>query len=242
MGQKYLAIVNLSENILCSGVKNQTQDFQIITTPGDGFQRIIGINFKFNYDGNSECANVQLYASQLADFYLDFISAVTHQIAQKLYFTIELFDSNNNYICTARHDRMNPVLQPREIDMSQFKRAIDKPDTQKKQLVRHYYSGVMFLMYRMPEFAIREFFKIIEGKHSISGYENYRLIRDFFSHNIIAVHRASKEFLKSSLKDEFTYTMEGKMIVIDVYNPSNRLELNHMASELMNKSKELVFG
>jgi hypothetical protein len=36
-------------------------------------------------------------------------SILSHQIAQNLYFTIELFDSNNTYICTTRHDRMNPV-------------------------------------------------------------------------------------------------------------------------------------
>ena len=99
----------------------------------------------------------------------------------------------------------------------------------------------MFTVYRLPEFAIREFFKIIEGKDGIDGYENYEIIRDFFSHSIIAVKGASRKFLTSNLKNQFKYTEENGMIVIDVYDSSNIIELNRMAKSLMEKAKKTVF-
>jgi hypothetical protein len=132
---EYIAEVTLNENILCMKVTNYGTNFEIITTPGKNFQQITGLRFKFNCTVKKD-TSLQIHASQLVDFYLDFISAITNQIASKLYYKIEIRDYNNEVVSIGNHDKMITILQPGEIDTSYFYNAIDNLDMTKKTSIK----------------------------------------------------------------------------------------------------------
>ena len=124
-----------------------------------------------------------------------------------------------------------------DLDLSKYQNTLFDLSTKKIENLRYYYAGVIFYINRLYEFSIREFFKIIEMDNSIPRYKDYKTMRHLFSHNYDRLEDASDNFRKSNLKNEFrNFHDDGKIIIIDRYDPSNIHSLLLMAKEL----KEIV--
>lgn len=233
---------------MCSTLKNFGNKFEVFTSPGGkGYLQITGFRFGFELDADAETQDIKIsfFASRLAEYYLDLLSAISSQPTQKLYYTLEIHDKDMLPLFKANIDKLIPVISLAEIDMSAYRNALEDTSLDRIQNVRYYYSGVTFINSRLPEFAIREFFKIIEShlnEPDFVHFEKFKVIRDLLSHSHKIVERASKKFLDGPLKEDFKYDMLGNKVVIDTYDPNNRQSLNKIARQLMDASKEIVFG
>jgi hypothetical protein len=234
MANEYYAEVNVDEEIYCNSVTN-INDFEIFTENINGRKKIIGFKFKFKFDqeiGINKNFDYTLL-SKLILHYLDFLSSLTSYPLNKTYYETKIFDLNGERVVTLRVQIPLSVKTDRDIDLSKYQNTLFDLSAKKIENLRYYYAGVIFYINRLYEFSIREFFKIIEMDNSIPRYKNYRTMRHLFSHNYDRLEDASDYFRKSNLKNEFrNFHDDGRIIIIDRYDPSNVHSLLSMAKEL----------
>lgn len=247
----YIADVNFDENerIFCKDVVNNGQGITIKTNKSDTYQRITGFTFKFDYphiDWDRDSTSLSFYLDRIVNYYYDFLTVLTFHIAQKSYYQLEIHNLNGELIGKCNMNVLIPVLPQRIIDLSKYQ-AIFNMKSDKIIEVRSFYGGVVLLLSNFPDFAIREFYKILEGKVNDQDrfhvkFSDCKIVRDLFSHNPDVLERASKKFLKSDLEKILKYDKIGKVTIINAYDQSNKRELTRIASKLMEKSREIVFG
>jgi hypothetical protein len=239
---EYYAKVNFNEEIYCNSVTN-SNDFNIFTTEVYyGRKKIIGFKFKFKSDKKFDFDKKIFDYTLLNKYvlhYFDFISSLTLYPLSKNYYEIKIFDKNDKYLGKLRIQTPLPMRREVDIDLNMYHNTLSDLSDKSIENFRYYYAGVFFYYSRLYEFSIREFFKIIEmeNSNSIPRYNDYKHIRHLFSHNYEKMKDSSKYFRNSGLKKEFSnFHDDGKIVIIDRYDPSNLHSLLLMAKEL----KEIV--
>jgi hypothetical protein len=252
MTNEYYAEVNIDEEIYCNSVIN-TKDFEIFTKNVNGRNKITGFKFKFKYDAKVDRKTNYLFIQDKIFHYLDLISSITHYPNNKNNYRLAILNSNNSEITSWKVDTLIPSKPPDiDIDLSQHKNTLTDLSHERVENLRYYYAGVIFYNSHLYDFCIREFFKIIEtyDPNTVNGYNDYKTIRDLFSHNINKRRGASKIFLdpnKSNLKNKFQHTTfkdknNNDIVIINKYLPNNQHSLILMANELSEIVKPTVLN
>lgn len=247
----YFADVIFDENerIYCKEVINNGQGLTITVEKGDAYQRIIGFSFKFEYstiDWERDSTKVSFDLDRIVNYYFDFLTALTFHFAQKGYYQMKIHDLNGNHVGTCNMDVLRPVLPLNTIDLSKYQKIISNMKMGKIIEVRNFYGGVVLLFSNFPDFAIREFYKILEGRVNDNDifhvkFSDCKILRDLFSHNPNILESASKKFMNSDLEKTLKYNKMNNVIVVNAYDQFNRGELILIAKKLMEKAREIVF-
>jgi hypothetical protein len=241
---EYYAEVNIDEEIYFNRVTN-TADFQINTTNVKGHNKITSFKFKLKSDDEIDINKNSDYSqlNKLTHHYLDFLSSITSYPLTKIFNKTDIFDLNGNRVITINRQSLTPVKSDDvDIDLTLYQNTLFDVSDKNIENFRYYNAGVLFYNSRLYESSIREFFKIIEDDKSIHNYDDYKIIRDLFSHNFDILGGASEKFEKNiNLKNKFiskkfTGKNNKEIVIIDKYNSNNILELLRMAKEL----KEIV--
>ena len=240
MGYTYYAKVDIDEEIYCKNVKD-LQDFEIFTINVNRRKKITAFKFKIEHDVIIDRNSDYLFIQDKIFYYLDFLSSISLCPTNKNHYKLTILDSTDNEIVIWEIYTLIPPRSDVEIDLSQYPNTLSNLSPERIENFRYYYAGVVFFVNTLYEFSIREFFKIIENDNSIKGYDDYKTIRDIFSHNRDKRSIASGIFLNSNLKNKFKHDISKDkknrdIVIINRYHPNNVHSLLLMAQEL----KEIV--